>query len=349
MHRPAQSRRGRPRAATAAAVTHVLYRTDHFPLPLPADHRFPLAKYARLRERVEARVPDLLVEAPAATDAELARAHDPGYVAAVSVGSLDAAAQRRIGFPWSPAMVERSRRSAGATLAACRTALVTGAAVNLAGGTHHAHRDFGAGFCVFNDAAVAALALLAEGAIARAVIIDLDVHQGDGTASILAGNPAAFTFSMHGRDNYPFRKAAGDLDVELADGTADPAYLRPRPGARRRRDRDRDLPGRRRPLRRRPPRPPRTDQAGAGRARRRGARRTAGPAGAGCRGDGRRLRRRRRRRRRHPPGDDRRRARPSRAAAHARLGSCRRWFILNAAASILAFAIPDERHRAYCA
>ncbi len=206
-------------------MTHVLYRTDHFPLPLPADHRFPLAKYARLRERVEARVPDLLVEAPAATDAELARAHDPAYVAAVSVGSLDAAAQRRIGFPWSPAMVERSRRSAGATLAACRTALVTGAAVNLAGGTHHAHRDFGAGFCVFNDAAVAALALLAEGAIARAVIIDLDVHQGDGTASILAGNPAAFTFSMHGRDNYPFRKAAGDLDVELADGTADPAYL----------------------------------------------------------------------------------------------------------------------------
>jgi len=206
-------------------VTCVLYRTDHFALPLPPGHRFPLAKYARLRERVAERVPDLLVEAPAATDAELVRAHAPAYVAAVSAGTLDRAAQRRIGFPWSPAMVERSRRSTGATLAACRTALATGAAVNLAGGTHHAHRDFGAGFCVFNDAAVAALTLLAEGAIARAVIIDLDVHQGDGTASILAGNAAAFTFSMHGRDNYPFRKAAGDLDIELADGTADTAYL----------------------------------------------------------------------------------------------------------------------------
>jgi len=122
-------------------------------------------------------------------------------------------------------MVERSRRSAGATLAACRTALATGAAVNLAGGTHHAHRGFGAGFCVFNDAAVAVLTLLAEGVLARAVIIDLDVHQGDGTASILAGNAAAFTFSMHGRNNYPFRKFGSDLDIELADGTADAGYL----------------------------------------------------------------------------------------------------------------------------
>ena len=203
----------------------MLYHTDRFALPLPPDHRFPLAKYARLGAAVASRVPDLLAEPPAATDAELVRAHDAAYVAAIRKGTLDAAAQRRIGFPWSPALVERSCRSVGATLAACRTALATGAGVNLAGGTHHAHRGFGAGFCVFNDAAVATLVLLAERVIARAAIIDLDVHQGDGTASILAGNAAVFTFSMHGRDNYPFRKAAGDLDIELADGTADAAYL----------------------------------------------------------------------------------------------------------------------------
>ena len=207
-------------------MTGVLYATDHFPLPLPPGHRFPLAKYARLRERVAARVPDLLAVAPAATDGELGHAHDAAYVMATSAGTLDADAQRRIGFPWSPAMVERSRRSAGATLAACRTALATGCAVNLAGGTHHAHRDFGAGFCVFNDAAVAARAMQAEGRIRRALVVDLDVHQGDGTASIFAGDASVFTFSIHGRDNFPFRKAASDLDIELADGTGDDAYLR---------------------------------------------------------------------------------------------------------------------------
>jgi acetoin utilization deacetylase AcuC-like enzyme len=122
-------------------------------------------------------------------------------------------------------MVERSRRSAGATLAACRTALATGYGVNLAGGTHHAHRDFGAGFCVFNDAAVAARVAQVEGRIRRAIVVDLDVHQGDGTASIFAGDASVFTFSMHGRDNFPFRKAASDLDIELADGTGDEEYL----------------------------------------------------------------------------------------------------------------------------
>ena len=202
-----------------------IWYTDHFVLPLPPGHRFPMAKYARLRERVAAVAPDLLAVPPAATDDELARAHDRGYIAAVVAGTLDAQAQRRLGFPWSPAMVERARRSAGATIAACRSALADGCGINLAGGTHHATRDAGAGFCVFNDAAVAARVMQAEGRVGRVVVIDLDVHQGDGTAAILAGDDSVFTFSLHGRRNFPFRKAESDLDVELDDGTGDGAYL----------------------------------------------------------------------------------------------------------------------------
>ena len=203
----------------------LIYYADHFVLPLPATHRFPMRKYAALRERVE-RVAGSRLRVPApATDAELARAHDRSYIAAVAAGRLDAQAQRRIGFPWSAAMVERSRRSAGATLAACRSALDTGCGINLAGGTHHAHRAFGEGFCVFNDAAVAARAMQAEGRVAQVLIVDLDVHQGDGTADIFAGDESVFTFSMHGRGNFPFRKQASRLDVELDDGTADQAYL----------------------------------------------------------------------------------------------------------------------------
>ena len=132
---------------------------------------------------------------------------------------------RRIGFPWSPAMVERSRRSAGATIAACRCALASGCGVNLAGGTHHAHAGFGEGFCVFNDAAVAARAMQAEGLARRVLVFDLDVHQGDGTAAIFADDESVFTCSMHGRANFPFRKCASDLDVELVDGTGDATYL----------------------------------------------------------------------------------------------------------------------------
>jgi acetoin utilization deacetylase AcuC-like enzyme len=203
----------------------LLYYSDHFALPLPTGHRFPMAKYARLRQRVAALARELLTVPAAATDQELLRAHDADYVAAIEAGALDAQAQQRIGFPWSAAMVERSRRSVGATLAACRTALVNGGAVNLAGGTHHAHRGFGAGFCVFNDAAVAVRAMQAEGRIERALVIDLDVHQGDGTAAILAGDPSVFTFSMHGGHNFPFRKTRSDLDIELADGTGDVDYL----------------------------------------------------------------------------------------------------------------------------
>jgi acetoin utilization deacetylase AcuC-like enzyme len=203
----------------------LLYASDAFVLPLPAGHRFPMRKYALLRERVARLAPGRIRVPPGATDRELAGAHDPAYIRAVTQGTLDERAQRRIGFPWSAAMVERSRRSAGATLAACRSALACGCGANLAGGTHHAHRDFGEGFCVFNDVAVAARALQAQDAIERAVVIDLDVHQGDGTASIFADDPTVFTLSIHGRNNFPFRKARSDLDVELEDGTADDAYL----------------------------------------------------------------------------------------------------------------------------
>lgn len=203
----------------------MIYASDHFVLPLPAGHRFPMAKYRKLRERVAAIAGDRMRVPEPATDAELGRAHDPAYVRAVADGALDERALRRIGFPWSPAMVERSRRSAGATLGACRSALAAGVGVNLAGGTHHAHRGFGEGFCVFNDAAVAIRALQDEGAIRRALVVDLDVHQGDGTASIFAGDADVVTLSIHGRQNFPFRKAASTIDVELDDGTGDDAYL----------------------------------------------------------------------------------------------------------------------------
>ena len=209
-----------------------LYYADHFVLPLPEGHRFPMEKYSRLRARLhdsglfaddDFRVPH------AATDTEILRAHDAGYLRRVAGGTLDAAEVRRIGFPWSAAMVERSRRSAGATLAACRSALDregdAACAANLAGGTHHAHRDFGSGFCVFNDAAIAALAMQAEGRAGRIAVVDCDVHQGDGTAAILADAPDVFTCSLHGAKNFPFRKQASDLDVELPDDTGDEAYL----------------------------------------------------------------------------------------------------------------------------
>jgi len=203
----------------------VIYASDHFVLPLPDGHRFPMAKYRMLRERVAAIAAGRMRVPEPATDAELGRAHDPAYVRAVADGRLDERAMRRIGFPWSPAMVERSRRSAGATLGACRSALDAGVGVNLAGGTHHAHRAFGEGFCVFNDAAVAIRTLQWEGALRRALVVDLDVHQGDGTAAIFAGDPDVVTLSIHGRQNFPFRKAASTIDVELDDGTGDDAYL----------------------------------------------------------------------------------------------------------------------------
>lgn len=202
----------------------LIFATDHFVLPLPPGHRFPMRKYAALRARVSDIAPDRMRVPAAATDDELSNAHDRRYVEAMAAGTIGVREMRRIGFPWSPAMVERSRRSAGATLAACRSALDHGAGVNLAGGTHHAHRDFGEGFCVFNDAAVATRTLAAEG-IRRVLIVDLDVHQGDGTAAILAGDDGVYTLSVHARNNFPFRKARSRHDVELDDRTGDDAYL----------------------------------------------------------------------------------------------------------------------------
>ena len=205
-----------------------LYYADHFVLPLPPGHRFPMEKYARLRGALAssgAFAPDAFRVPDGATDAQILRAHDRDYLARVVSGSLTPAEVRAIGFPWSPAMVERSRRSAGATIAAARDALTQGWSANLAGGTHHAFRDRGEGFCVFNDAAIAARAIQAEAGLARVAIIDCDVHQGNGTASILRGDDSVFTFSIHGARNFPFRKEASDLDIELPDGTGDEAYL----------------------------------------------------------------------------------------------------------------------------
>ena len=203
----------------------MIFASDTFVLPLPPGHPFPMSKYARLRERVAGFAPALVHVAAAADDDAIGRVHDRGYVDAVVGGTLDARAQRRIGFPWSPAMVERSRRSSGATMAACRHALEAGLGINLAGGTHHAHRDRGEGYCVFNDAAVATRAMQAEGRARRVLVVDLDVHQGDGTASIFAGDDDVTTLSIHGRQNFPFRKARSAIDVELDDGTGDDAYL----------------------------------------------------------------------------------------------------------------------------
>ena len=205
-----------------------LFHSEQFVLPLPAGHRFPMAKYRMLRERLQASgafaASDFLVPA-AATDTELARAHCPSYVARVQAGELSADEMRAIGFPWTTAMVERSRRSAGATLGAARAALGEGCAANLAGGTHHAFRDRGEGFCVFNDAVVAARAMQADGLARRALVVDCDVHQGNGTASIARGDDTLFTFSIHGERNFPFAKERSDLDIELPDGTGDDEYL----------------------------------------------------------------------------------------------------------------------------
>jgi acetoin utilization deacetylase AcuC-like enzyme len=189
-----------------------------------------MQKYTRLRQRVARELPDVRLAEPAATtDGQLALAHDAEYIERVVTGALDDSEVRAIGFPWSAAMVERSRRASGATIAACRAALQEGVAANLAGGTHHAARARGAGYCVFNDTAIAARVAQADCAASRrrlrVAIIDLDVHQGDGTAQILAGDDSVFTFSMHGEKNFPFRKQASDLDIGLPDGTGDIEYL----------------------------------------------------------------------------------------------------------------------------
>jgi acetoin utilization deacetylase AcuC-like enzyme len=229
------------------------FHSDHFVLPLPAGHSFPMAKYRLLRDAVQATLPAVrLQQALPASDGELVLAHRPDWIDAVTQGTTSAAQQREIGFPWSAQMVERSRRSVGATIQAARAALLQGegVAANLAGGTHHAHAHKGSGYCVFNDVAVAARLMQAEwyrhfrwrsslhlralpqaqatgstSPLLRVFIIDLDVHQGDGTAAIFRDDPTVFTLSLHGRNNFPFRKEASDLDVALADGCTDESYL----------------------------------------------------------------------------------------------------------------------------
>jgi acetoin utilization deacetylase AcuC-like enzyme len=224
----------------AKIIVQAFY-ADNFVLPLPPGHRFPMDKYALLRDRVVHELPQVrMAQAPAASDGELALVHTPAYIETITQGTLAAAAQREIGFPWSPAMAERARRSAGATVAAARLALglavgsrPEGIAANMAGGTHHAYAHKGSGFCVFNDSAVAARLMQAEWSRAhqqrrqalQVAVIDLDVHQGNGTASIFSRDASVFTLSLHGQKNFPFRKEASDLDVELPDGCTDGPYL----------------------------------------------------------------------------------------------------------------------------
>jgi len=197
-------------------------------VPLPPRHRFPMAKYRLLRERV---IGDGIIPASRVLEPDRAQAvdvrlvHTESYVHDIDAGRLDAAAERRLGFPWSPALVERSYRSVGGTIAASSAALEHGIAINLSGGTHHAFADHGEGFCVFNDVAIAIRTLQRDGRLTRAVVIDLDVHQGNGTNAIFAGDERVFTFSMHGAKNYPFHRVPGCVDVELPDGTGDDAYI----------------------------------------------------------------------------------------------------------------------------
>ena len=206
-----------------------LFPSDRYPLPLPEGHSFPAAKYGLLRRRLEAHAAAgaalRFVEPHAATDEELLRVHDRGYVGRVLAGTLSKDEQRRIGFPWSPALVQRSLRSTGAAVDAAAAALEDGAAASLAGGTHHAGTSRGEGYCVFNDTAVAAREMQARGGVRRVLILDCDVHQGNGTAEIFAADPSVFTMSIHGARNFPLRKHPSSLDVPLDDGADDAAYL----------------------------------------------------------------------------------------------------------------------------
>jgi acetoin utilization deacetylase AcuC-like enzyme len=198
---------------------------DRFTYPLPDGHRFPLGRYRMLREAIEAEGVARVREAEGATDADLLLAHDPVYLDRVIAGRLSDREQRAVGLPWSPQLVERGRRSVGATVAAARAALDDGAGVNLGGGTHHAFPDAGKGFCTFNDVVVATRRLRAEGAIRRVLVVDLDVHQGDGTHAALGSDAEATCMSINGGANYPFRRVPGDVEADLADGTGDEAYL----------------------------------------------------------------------------------------------------------------------------
>jgi acetoin utilization deacetylase AcuC-like enzyme len=202
-----------------------LFYCDHYDFPLPPGHKFPLPKYRLLRESVAADQRFTLTPATLASREALLRVHTPEYVDSFLRGSIAHLAMRRIGLPWSPELVNRTLASVGGTLRATSCALELGFGGNLAGGTHHAFRGEGSGFCVFNDLAISIAYAREEKGISRTAVIDLDVHQGDGTAAIFAGDSGVFTFSMHGASNFPFRKQTSSLDIELPDRTEDVIFL----------------------------------------------------------------------------------------------------------------------------
>jgi acetoin utilization deacetylase AcuC-like enzyme len=203
-----------------------LFSTDQYAITLPEGHKFPVLKYGMLRHIVEKEGLFQLEQSSLADGETVALAHDPAYVTGFTAGTLSTAAMRRIGLPWSQVLVNRAFASVGGTVSASLEALQHGWGATLGGGTHHAFRSEGAGFCVFNDIAVAIQFLRKQGLIRRAAVIDLDVHQGDGTAEIFQDDPDIFTLSIHGQSNFPFRKKRSRLDVPLPDGVEDAAYLR---------------------------------------------------------------------------------------------------------------------------
>lgn len=205
----------------------LVYHEDYV-TPLPNDHRFPMPKFKLLHDLLRREgviVPEQLHRPQIVNGAMLQKAHRPQYIDAFCTGSLGERELRKIGLPWSTQLVTRTCTAVGGSYLTARLALEHGLACNLAGGTHHAFPDFGAGFCIFNDLAVASQALLDEGRVQQILIIDLDVHQGDGTAFIFAGEPRVFTFSMHSEKNFPFTKQRSDLDIALPCGIDDDAYL----------------------------------------------------------------------------------------------------------------------------
>jgi len=206
-------------------MTQRLFYTDHHQLPLPEGHKLPVRKYRLLREMLQADGAFEFSPAPLADTATIELAHDGGYVHAFLQGNLDSAAMRRIGFPWSEQLVKRTLASVGGTLAATHEALSSGWGGTLAGGTHHAFRAEGSGYCVFNDMAVAIRYLQESGIVARAAVIDLDVHQGDGTAQIFSQDDSVLTVSVHCKNNFPLRKQQSKIDIELESGTGDGEYL----------------------------------------------------------------------------------------------------------------------------
>jgi acetoin utilization deacetylase AcuC-like enzyme len=205
-----------------------VFYCDGFGFPLPEGHRFPITKFGLVREAVVAAglvAPEELIVPEPIPDEAVLRVHDAEYLRRLEAGQLTTKEMHRIGLPWSPELMTRTRYAVGGTLAACRAALEDGIAMNLAGGTHHAFRDHGQGFCLFNDTVIAVRALQAEGRIGRALVLDCDVHQGNGTAALAADNPTLFTFSIHNEDNFPLFKVPSDLDIGLGDGTGDAEYL----------------------------------------------------------------------------------------------------------------------------